>query len=56
MNRIRGELASYIQQIAVSMDSKSAQLASASRLPKKVIVDDNVPEKPSPRKRRASNQ
>jgi len=56
MNRIREELASYIQQTAVSMDSKSAQLASPSRLPKKVIVDDNVPEKPSPRKRRASNQ
>jgi hypothetical protein len=57
MNRLREELSSYIQQTAAAMDSKNAQLASsAGRSPKRVIVDDNIPEKPSPRKRRPSNQ
>jgi hypothetical protein len=57
MNRLREELSSYIQQTAASMESKNAQLvSSAGRSPKRVIVDDNIPEKPSPRKRRPSNQ
>src|SRR5215467_2339267 len=57
MNRLREELSSYIQQTAVSIDSKSAHLVSStSRSPKKVIVDDNIPEKPSPRKHGPSNQ
>ena len=57
MNRLREELSSYIQQTAASMESKNAQLASwAGRSPKRVIVDDNIPEKPSPKKRRPSNQ
>ena len=57
MNRLREELSSYIQQTAASMESKNAQLvSSAGRSPKKVIVDDNIPEKPSPRKRHPSNQ
>jgi hypothetical protein len=57
MNRIREELSSHIQRAAASMDSKTAQLASAAgHSPKKVIVDDNVPEKPSPRKRHPSHQ
>lgn len=57
MNRLKQELASYIQQTAASIESRSPQLVSSTgRLPKKVIVDDNVPDKPSPKKRHASNQ
>ena len=57
MNRLREELSSYILQTTASMESKNAQLvSSAGRSPKRVIVDDNIPEKPSPRKRRPSNQ
>ena len=57
MNRLREELSSYIQQTAASMESKNAQLvSSAGRSPKRVIVDDTIPENPSPRKRRPSNQ
>jgi len=57
MNRLREELSSHIQQTAASMESKNAQLvSSAGRSPKKIIVDDNIPEKPSPKKRRPSNQ
>jgi hypothetical protein len=57
MNRLREELSSYIQQTAASMESNNAQLVpSAGRSPKRVVVDDNIPEKPSPRKRRPSNQ
>lgn len=57
MNRLTEELSVYIQQTAASIDSKNGQLvSSAGRLPKKVIIDDTIPEKPSPSKRRASNQ
>ena len=57
MNRLREELSSYIQQTAASMERKNAQLvSSAGRSPKRVIVDDNIPEKSSPTKRRPSNQ
>lgn len=57
MNRLREELSSYIQQTAVSMESKNARLlSSAARPPKRVVVDDNSPERPSPRKRSPSNQ
>jgi hypothetical protein len=57
MNRLREELSSYIQQATASMESENAQLvSSAGRFPKRVIVDDNVPEKPSPKKHRPSNQ
>ena len=57
MNRLREELSSYIQQTAAAMESKNAQLlSSAGRSPKRVIVDDNTTEKPSPTKRRPSNQ
>lgn len=57
MNRLTEELSVYIQQTAAAMDSKNAQpVSSAGRLPKKVIVDDTLPEKPSPTKRRSSNQ
>jgi hypothetical protein len=57
MKRLKEELSSYIQQTAASMESKNAQLvSSAGRSPKRVIVDDNIPEKPSPKKHRPSNQ
>lgn len=57
MNRLKEELSSYIKQTAAAMESKNAQLvSSAGRAPKKVIVDDTIPEKPSPTKRHSSNQ
>ena len=57
MNRLREELSSYIQETAASIESKNAPLvSSAGRSPKRVIVDDNIPEKPSPRKSGPSNQ
>lgn len=57
MNRLTEELSVYIQQAAASMESKNGQLvSSAGRLPKKVIVDDTIPEKPSATKRRVPNQ
>lgn len=52
MNRLREDLYIYIQQQAASIESKNQRLSSsAGRSPKKIIVDDNVPEKPSPKKR-----
>lgn len=57
MNRLTEELSVYIQQTATAMESKNGQLvSSAGRPPKKVIVDDTLPEKPLPSKRRVSNQ
>ena len=57
MNRLREELSSYIEQTAASMESKNAHLvSSAGQSPKRVIVDDNIPEKPSPTKRHPSNR
>jgi hypothetical protein len=56
MNRLREELSSYILQTTASMESNAQLVSSAGRSPKRVIVDDNIPEKPSPRKRRPSNQ
>ncbi len=52
MNRLREDLYLNIQQTAASMESKNQRLSSsAGRAPKRIIVDDNVPEKPSPKKR-----
>lgn len=57
MNRLREELSSYIQQMAASIESKNPQLvSSASRCPKKVIVYDNIPQKPSPKKIHPASQ
>ncbi len=57
MNRLKEELASYIQQTAASIESKNAQLASSANRPvKRIIVDDTIPEKPSPKKHRPSKQ
>lgn len=55
MNRIREGLSSYIQQTAMSFESKNPQLVlSAGGFPKKIIIDDNVPERPAKRRRAAS--
>lgn len=53
MNRLREELSSYIQQTAVFIESKNPQLVSsaAGRSPKRIIVDDTISDKPSPKKR-----
>ena len=57
MNRLTEELSVYIQQTAASIESNNPQLvSSAGRSPKRVIVDDNIPEKPSPKKRGPINQ
>lgn len=56
MNRLKEELSSYIQQTAASLESKNPQVASSTGHPKRVVVDDNIPEKPSPRKSRSPNQ
>ena len=56
MNRIRENISSYIQQAATSLESKHPELvASAGRFPKRIIIDDNVPDKPA-RKRRPRSQ
>ncbi len=56
MNRLKEELSSYIQRTAASLESKNPQLVSSVGTPvKRIVVDDTIPEKPSPRKRRPSN-
>lgn len=56
MNRIREELSSYIQQTAMSIESKNPQLVlSAGAFPKKIIIDDNIPEKPVKKRRPSSH-
>ena len=57
LNRLRGELSSHIQRTAASIEGKNPQLEpSANRPVKRIIVDDTIPEKPAPRKRRPSKQ
>lgn len=56
MNRIREELSSYIQRTAATLEAKHPELVSAGRFPKRIIIDDNVPDKPSPKRRRSSDQ
>ncbi len=57
MNRLREELFSYMLQSAASIESKNRQLSSSTgRSPKKIIVDDNIPDKPSSKKRHVPNQ
>jgi len=57
MNRLREELSSYIQQTAASMENKNSPFLSSTNRPvKKIIVDDTIPEKSTPKKRRTSNE
>ncbi len=57
MNRLREDLYLHIQRTAASIESKNRRLSSsAGGSPKKIIVDDNVPERPLPKKRHLSNQ
>jgi len=52
MNRIREELSAYIQQTAASFESKHPELvSSAGGFPKRIIIDDTVPERRSKRQR-----
>jgi len=56
LNRIREDISSYIQQTAASIESKNPQVVlSAGGYPKKIIIDDNIPDKPR-KKRRSSSQ
>jgi len=56
LNRIREELSAYIQQTSASIESKHPELvSSAGGFPKKIIIDDNIPDKPSARKRHPSS-
>lgn len=56
LNRLREELSFYIQQTAASIESKHPQLlSSAGQTPRKIIVDDNIPENSSPKNRRRTN-
>jgi hypothetical protein len=57
MNRLRDQLSSHIQQTAASIENKNSQFVSSANRPvKKIIVDDTIPEKPSSKKGRPSNQ
>ncbi len=59
MNRLKEELSAYIQLAAVSYENRNPQLyisaAPTGRVPKR-IIDDTVPDNPSPKKRRAATQ
>jgi hypothetical protein len=55
LNRIKEDLSSYIQQSAASLESSHPELVSSGGPPKKIIIDDNVPDKPKVKKHRPSN-
>ena len=56
LNRIREELSSYIQQTAASLEGAHPELLSSASRSKKIIIDDNIPDKPRTKKHRTSNQ
>jgi hypothetical protein len=57
LNRLREELSSHIQRTALSIESRSPQLVTSTGRPlKRVIVDNDMPEKSSSKKRSPSNQ
>jgi hypothetical protein len=55
MNRVRQELSVHIQQVATLLEGKNPGLVSSGRHPKKIISDDDIPEKPSPRRQTSPN-
>jgi len=59
MGRIRQDLASYVEQTAVSLDARSQYATTstpANKPPKRVVVDDSVPEKKSGVKKTSVSQ
>jgi hypothetical protein len=61
MSRIRQDLATYVEQTAVSMDARTQNTVTAStpattKAPKKIVVDDTVPVKKSAVKKTATTQ
>ena len=59
MGRVRQELATYIQQTAASLESRNPERVQAfvtANGVKKIIVDDNVPERRTARRQTASRQ
>lgn len=60
MGRIRQDLASYVEQTAASLDSRSQYAATStpanSKAPKRIVVDDTAPEKKPAVKKTAVSQ
>jgi hypothetical protein len=61
MGRIRQDLATYVEQTAASLDSKSQYTVTTStpangKPPKRIVVDDTVPEKKSAVKKTSVSQ
>lgn len=61
MGRIRQDLATYVEQTAASLDAKSQNTVTAStpangKAPKRIVVDDTVPEKKSAVKKTSVSQ
>lgn len=57
LSRLKEELSSYIQRTSVAIENRTPQpVSTTSHAPKRIIVDDNVPEKPVARKHRVTNQ
>jgi len=59
MGRIRQDLASYVEQTAVSLDARSQYATTsppANKPPKRIVVDDSVPEKKSGVKKTSVSQ
>jgi hypothetical protein len=54
LNRVREELSGHIQQTAARLESMHPELVSAAGKPKKIIIDDDVPQKPRARKRKVN--
>ena len=51
LDRIREELSSHIQRTAALLESNNPDLVSSAGRPKKIIIDDNIPEKRTRKKR-----
>jgi hypothetical protein len=50
MNRVREQLSLHIQQVATVLENKNPNLAGTAGHPKKIISDDDMPEKRTARK------
>jgi hypothetical protein len=59
MGRIRQDLATYVEQSAAALDSKGnpyAMSAGPGGKPRKIVIDDTIPEKKHPRKKAVAPQ